>query len=111
MVLHSICADSTFWQALQVEAARLPLFGTKNLQQRVYFGVDYLLDRRRRSHRGVKDFSTGRAWQIFSLTTSNWRLSSRKRCKASTSRSAVRKTTGDENDSLTGLPLTFLVRR
>ena len=100
------------FDGLQVEAARLPLTGTKNLQQRVYFGGDYLLDRRCRFFPwGVKDSSTGRAWQIFSLTSSNWRLSSRKRWKASTSRSALRKTTGDENDSLTVLPLTFLVRR
>ena len=41
------------FDGLQVEAARLPLTGTKNLQQRVYFGGDYLLDRRRRFFPGA----------------------------------------------------------
>jgi hypothetical protein len=96
----------------QIESARLALTAADGFEQRVYFGADFLLDRFRRFFSaGSQDSSTGRAWQIFSFTSSNSLLSSRKRWNASTSRSALRKAAGEENVSLTVLPFTFRVRR
>jgi hypothetical protein len=64
----------------QIEAARLALTGTDDFQQSIYFGADLLLNRFRRFFScGVNDSSTGRAWQTFSLISSNSLLNSRKR--------------------------------
>jgi hypothetical protein len=63
-----------------VESAGLALVLKNKPQQRAYFPFDFLPDRFRRFFScGVSVSSTGRARQIFSLTSSSPWLSSRKR--------------------------------
>jgi hypothetical protein len=60
--------------------ARLALPGADDLQQGFDLGADFLFDRLGRFFScGVNDSSTGRVWQIFSLTSRSWPLSSRNR--------------------------------
>jgi hypothetical protein len=64
----------------QIETARLAATIEDDAQQLVYFARDFLADRFGRFFScGVRVSSTGRARQILSFTSSNSRLSCRKR--------------------------------
>ena len=64
----------------QIELAVLAPAGEDDGKQLRYFPRRFLLDRFRRFFSSAdSESSAGLARQIFSLTSSNWRLSSRKR--------------------------------
>ena len=64
----------------EVEGAAAAPAAEDHLEQLIYFLGDFLLDRFGRFFSwAVSVSSTGRAWQIFSLTSSSCRLSFRKR--------------------------------
>jgi len=66
--------------SFQIQFAAVALSGENHRQQMIHFLADCPLDLLGRfSSSGDKVSSSGRSWQIFSLTSSNWRLSSRKR--------------------------------
>jgi hypothetical protein len=70
----------------QIEPAFFAPALKQNLEDAIYFALDFEVDRSRRFFScGVNVSSTGRALQIFSFTSSNWRLRLWNRWKASTS--------------------------
>jgi hypothetical protein len=68
------------FERFQIELAGLAPAGEEDGEQIRYFQRRFPLDRGRRFFSSAdNESSTGLAWQIFSLTSSNCRLSSRKR--------------------------------
>src|SRR5262249_43563579 len=75
----------------QIESAAGAPASEHNRDHAAYFLADLLLDRVRRFFSsGVRGSSTGRNWQIFSLTAMNERLTSWYSRNAAISRSALR---------------------
>jgi hypothetical protein len=74
------CRTQSHLDRFQIEPAGLALFVKDELKYRAYFTGNFLLDRFRRFFScGVRVSSTGLARQILSLTSTRFRLSSRKR--------------------------------
>ena len=87
-------------------------FGEDASQQGVHLPCGLRLDRLRRFFFLWREVSsTGRNPQIFSLTSTSWPQSFRKRWKAATSCCALRKATGKSNVSVRVLFRTFRVKR
>jgi hypothetical protein len=98
---------------LEIELVRFPSGGEDNPEQLVYLTGDFLLDRFDGffswADGGIS--STGRSWQICSLTSNNCSPSSRKRWHSATSRCALARLAGEDKVSVTVLPCTLRVRR
>jgi hypothetical protein len=100
-------------QGFQIQTPRFATGAEGYAQQLVYFARDFVLDRFRCffSWADGEASSTGRNSQICSLTSNSCSPSSRKRWHSATSRCALAKLAGDENVSVTVLPLTLRVSR
>jgi len=93
---------------LQIETARLAALLEDDAQELVYFPRDFPVDRFRRFFSwGLSVSSTGRARQIFALTSTKDRSNCRYRRKVSISRSALRCAAGVGKLSVIVLPFTL----